>query len=375
MFLSYGPKFKSQTVVEPFSNIELYNLMCDVLEIIPAENNGTHGALNHLQREPFFSPSFPPELSPALDCSLTSLTPPDTLGCSCNLLNDSSINNRLNLTSEEVAASERTHLPFGPPALLQGGQSHCHLHHEGFVSGYSRDRLMPLWTSYTLPKSPSPGPLGPLVSDCLRPDVRVPPNQSSSCDVYSSKNLSAGFLFPPNLNSSAEQQFDALTTSNIIPMLPEFKRIWSYFHDSLLPRYSWLYEELNVVSGPVFDYDFNGRYDSSDQILQFVPGSRIPVPTHFFIVLTSCSNSSSSLLSCDKPLKTVSFILPHRAPTEICESSGAESVWVEDLMWFHQSRVRDVEWLTGLDFYHGSSRPITELLQMKTLPTGLVPPF
>uniref|UniRef100_A0A3B4ARL4 Ectonucleotide pyrophosphatase/phosphodiesterase 1 n=1 Tax=Periophthalmus magnuspinnatus TaxID=409849 RepID=A0A3B4ARL4_9GOBI len=353
MFLSYGPKFKSQTVVEPFSNIELYNLMCDVLEIIPAENNGTHGALNHLQREPFFSPSFPPELSPALDCSLTSLTPPDTLGCSCNL----------------------THLPFGPPALLQGGQSHCHLHHEGFVSGYSRDRLMPLWTSYTLPKSPSPGPLGPLVSDCLRPDVRVPPNQSSSCDVYSSKNLSAGFLFPPNLNSSAEQQFDALTTSNIIPMLPEFKRIWSYFHDSLLPRYSWLYEELNVVSGPVFDYDFNGRYDSSDQILQFVPGSRIPVPTHFFIVLTSCSNSSSSLLSCDKPLKTVSFILPHRAPTEICESSGAESVWVEDLMWFHQSRVRDVEWLTGLDFYHGSSRPITELLQMKTLPTGLVPPF
>lgn len=28
MFLSYGPKFVSKTVVEPFSNIELYNLMC-----------------------------------------------------------------------------------------------------------------------------------------------------------------------------------------------------------------------------------------------------------------------------------------------------------------------------------------------------------
>lgn len=28
MFLSYGPKFLQQTEVEPFSNIELYNLMC-----------------------------------------------------------------------------------------------------------------------------------------------------------------------------------------------------------------------------------------------------------------------------------------------------------------------------------------------------------
>lgn len=28
MFLSYGPKFNFQTEVEPFSNIELYNLMC-----------------------------------------------------------------------------------------------------------------------------------------------------------------------------------------------------------------------------------------------------------------------------------------------------------------------------------------------------------
>lgn len=28
MFLSYGPKFKPKTIVEPFSNIELYNLMC-----------------------------------------------------------------------------------------------------------------------------------------------------------------------------------------------------------------------------------------------------------------------------------------------------------------------------------------------------------
>lgn len=28
MFLSYGPKFQQKTTIEPFSNIELYNVMC-----------------------------------------------------------------------------------------------------------------------------------------------------------------------------------------------------------------------------------------------------------------------------------------------------------------------------------------------------------
>ncbi len=28
MFLSFGPKFNFETTIEPFSSIELYNLMC-----------------------------------------------------------------------------------------------------------------------------------------------------------------------------------------------------------------------------------------------------------------------------------------------------------------------------------------------------------
>lgn len=52
------------------------------------------------------------------------------------------------------------------------------------------------------------------------------------------------------------------------------------------------------------------------------------------------------------------------------QSAEAESQWVEDLVWFHQSRVRDVEWITGLDFYQGSHRPIPDLLRMKTRPTA-----
>uniref|UniRef100_A0A8C6WR05 Ectonucleotide pyrophosphatase/phosphodiesterase family member 3 n=1 Tax=Neogobius melanostomus TaxID=47308 RepID=A0A8C6WR05_9GOBI len=340
MFLSYGPKFRPRTEVEPFSNIELYNLMCDLLEIVPTENNGTHGSMNHLQRAPYHTPTAPPPQSPAQECPLTALDPAHT-----------------------------THLPFGPPVLLQASHSVCSLRHQGFISGYSWDRLQPLWTSYT----DTEDSLGPVVSDCLRPDVRVPPAQSPTCEAYSSAapNISPGFLYPPNLNVSAEQQFDALTTSNISPMFPQFQRIWRHFHAALLPRYAALYNGLNVLSGPVFDYNYDGRYDSPQQIQMFVPGSKIPVPTHYFIVLTSCRNSSRAVLQCDGPLQTVSFVLPHREDnSESCESAASEEQWVEQLMWFHQSRVRDVELLAGLDLYQGSSRPITELLQMKTRPTA-----
>lgn len=51
------------------------------------------------------------------------------------------------------------------------------------------------------------------------------------------------------------------------------------------------------------------------------------------------------------------------------QSAGAESDWVEDHMWFHQARVRDVEWITGLDFYQDLNMNITDVLRLKAFPT------
>ncbi|XP_010771554.1 ectonucleotide pyrophosphatase/phosphodiesterase family member 3-like, partial [Notothenia coriiceps] len=86
MFVSYGPKFKNVTEIEPFSNIELYNLMCDLLQITPIENNGTHGSMNHVLREPYFIPAHPEERSGPTSFPLISLTPTDSLGCTCDAL-------------------------------------------------------------------------------------------------------------------------------------------------------------------------------------------------------------------------------------------------------------------------------------------------
>ncbi|KAF3706981.1 Ectonucleotide pyrophosphatase/phosphodiesterase family member 3 [Channa argus] len=356
MFVSYGPKFQNQRQIEPFSNIELYNLMCDVLQISPANNNGTHGSMNHVLREPYYSPKPPAEQSRPAQCKVVSLDPADGLGCSCPSLTGNEINGRLNLTADEEMAAEQKHVPYGRPRLLQPDQSYCLLYQEGFISAYSHRTLVPLWSSFTVDKPMNSDPLAPVMANCLRADIRLPVSQTSRCDQYDADgNLTSGFLYPPNLNATADQQYDALLISNVVPMYPEFKKIWDYFQSSLLKKYASVYNGVNVVTGPVFDYNYDGRYDAEDQILQFVSGSNITVPTHYFAVLTSCRDSGQSVTACTGELQTVSFLVPHR-PTnsESCKSAEAESNWVEDHMWFHQARVRDVEWITGLDFYQGS---------------------
>lgn len=57
-------------------------------------------------------------------------------------------------------------------------------------------------------------------------------------------------------------------------------------------------------------------------LLSYVSGTTIPIPTHYFAVLTSCRNSSQPISSCDQQLQTVSFLVPHRPDnSESCNVS------------------------------------------------------
>lgn len=60
-------------------------------------------------------------------------------------------------------------------------------------------------------------------------------------------------------------------------------------------------------------------------------------------------------MSCEK--QVFCFILQEGKP---------ESVWIEERWQAHIARVRDVELLTGLDFYQEKSQPVSEILQLKT---------
>ncbi|NXF08967.1 ENPP3 phosphodiesterase, partial [Smithornis capensis] len=371
IFLAYGPSFKEKTEVDAFENIEVYNLMCDLLRITPAPNNGTHGSLNHLLKKPFYSPSHPTEDSSPSSCPVSSLTPGDELGCKCTNMPNVSIeilNERLNLTTEEIKKASSDHLPYGRPKVLQKENVYCLLSHHQYVSGYSYDIWMPLWTAYTVNKPENTSPLPPTVSDCLRADVRIPAAWSQNCSNYpEGLTFTHSFLYPPNFNSSALQQYDALLTSNIVPMYTAFRDIWDYFHNVLLQKYARERNGVNVISGPVFDYNYDGHFDSLDEIKQYIHNTEIPVPTHYFVVLTSCKNKSYTPLNCLGSLDVLSFIIPHRPDnTESCAENKTSSEWVEERVQAHSARVRDVELLTGLDFYQERNEPVSEILQLKT---------
>ncbi len=51
LFVAAGPGLRRGVVVEPFSNLHLYALMCHLLDLEPAANDGSLAAVRHLLRE------------------------------------------------------------------------------------------------------------------------------------------------------------------------------------------------------------------------------------------------------------------------------------------------------------------------------------
>ncbi|XP_047217096.1 ectonucleotide pyrophosphatase/phosphodiesterase family member 2 isoform X3 [Girardinichthys multiradiatus] len=361
IFVGYGPTFKFKTKVPAFENIELYNVMCDLLGLKPAPNNGTHGSLNHLLRTPTFRPTMPEEVSRPTTSNLVPMVTND-LGCSCDEKNKvEELNRQL-----RQAIDDSRNLPYGRPAVLFRAK-YTILHHSDYISSYSETLFMPLWTSYTISRQVELSPLPETLSNCVRPDARVPPAFSQSCSNYrAEKHISYAFLYPPQLSLNLEKKHEAVLITNTVPMYPAFKRIWAYFQRALVKKYATERNGVNVLVGPIFDYNSDGVRDSAETIREYVSGN-IPIPSHYFVVLTSCLGFTQSADSCNGPLSSAAFILPHRPNNdETCNSSEDESRWVEDLMKMHTARVRDVEILTGLDLYRRTSRSYTEILSLKT---------
>ncbi|XP_028908951.1 ectonucleotide pyrophosphatase/phosphodiesterase family member 1 isoform X2 [Ornithorhynchus anatinus] len=371
LFIGFGPGFKHKTKVQPFENIEIYNLMCDLLNLKPSSNNGSHGSLNHLLNKPVYNPQHPKEESYLTQCNLPEKSTKENLGCSCNDEKDF----QPQLTVEEEKESQRSNLPFGRPRVLQKNSTFCLLFQKQFVNGYSHDLHIPLWSAYTVDRNDTFSEFA--FSNCFYQDLRIPLRPSQKCLLYNTNpQLNPGFLFPPQLRKSLDEvPFEALITSNVVPMYPSFQVIWNYFHHKLLPKYARERNGVNVVSGPVFDYDYDGLNDNPEMLKQksttFIPDQDVLIPTHYFIVLTNCNDTSQTSLQCEGPLDNLAFIVPHRTDnTESCMQGKDGSLWVEKLLRLHVARIKDVELLTGLSFYHDRKEAVSDILQLKThMPT------
>lgn len=44
--------------------------------------------------------------------------------------------------------------------------------------------------------------------------------------------------------------------------------VWNYFQRVLVKRYATERNGVNVISGPIFDYDYDGLHDTPDKIKQ-----------------------------------------------------------------------------------------------------------
>ncbi|KAL7987762.1 hypothetical protein Chor_006681 [Crotalus horridus] len=232
---------------------------------------------------------------------------------------------QVDLTISEIKKIEEYNLPFGRPRVLQKKEKFCLLHNHHYVSGFSQNIKMPLWSSYSVNKHDSWNASAGATRSCFYTDHRISLNSSQTCSLYKNHpQLNYGFLFPPNLiEEDKKNYYEGVLSSNIAPMYSAFQVIWEYFSAVLLPSYVAARNGVNVITGPIFDYDYNGVYDTPEEIRRE-------------------DNSESCIVG--KP----------------------KSLWVEERMRFHVARVRDVELLTGLSFYHEKKQPVANILQLKT---------
>uniref|UniRef100_A0AAR2J149 SMB domain-containing protein n=1 Tax=Pygocentrus nattereri TaxID=42514 RepID=A0AAR2J149_PYGNA len=387
IFLGHGPSFKFRNQVPPFENIELYNIMCDLLGLTPVPNNGTHGSLNAMLRNPPYTPTRPEEVT-----SPKPLERRVSLHDACHCITDIHILEYLNidvhtgcftafnsslsaLSQNKIEESTQrfspedtdvTHLLFGRPAVLFQS-SYTLLQHSDYISGYSYELQMPLWTAFTITPQVDSTALPLSDSECVRADVRVAPEHTQGCQSSSHDiEIVRGFLYPPDFSLTPESRYDASLITNTVPMYPSFKKIWNYLQKEALRRYSEEKNGINIITGPIFDINYDGLRDTVEKIKEHAGGS-VPVPTHYYVIITSCEVENTTVEECEGSFSTVTFILPHRLDnSESCNSSEEPSVWVEEILRTHTARVRDVELLTGLDFFRSTSLPYTQILTLKT---------
>ncbi|XP_045625811.1 venom phosphodiesterase [Procambarus clarkii] len=345
IFVAHGPEFRRNVEVEPFQNTELYNLMCVLLGVKPAPNNGTWGALHHLLANPP-----PPPYS-----TLQEVPPPvaevridDTLDnnysnpvCEGDLLEDEEFLEVLQEAQEEAPEVIAKHLPWGIPQLGKARDSTLLLLQPEFVSAYSTLVKMPLWTSFHLDQTNK----GSKTYLPWRSDVRLRAKQRRSCQHYHSLaplKISPQPLFSPKFSSREDCEQLPYLITNAVPFTNFLTQRWQELL-KLVKQWSYRYRTLNVITGPVFDYDTD---TFADDLRTIRPGGgEVVVPTHMFLVVSRCSVLVSHVSQCPHDhLDALAFVYPQSLAVSNCLSA-------ERFAQEFSATVQDVEKITGLKFY------------------------
>ncbi|XP_068207245.1 venom phosphodiesterase-like isoform X2 [Palaemon carinicauda] len=344
MFVAHGPSFLRNTEVEAFQNIELYNLMCHLLGVSPAPNNGTWGALHHLlSNPPPYPKSFVDEVPPAVGVLPSEDDLEDKfsdLHCEGDEDEAEELLELLEEAHENLPSVVREHLPWGLPAMGRLRDSVLLLPHPDTVTGYSSLVKMPLWTSYTLDAKPKQrSSYGK-----WRSDFRLPAQLSPSCHLYRSVspyNVTGYPLFPTGFIGRRERAQLPFLTSNAVPFTNQLAKRWEQLL-TYVEKWGSQYGTINVISGPVFDYDAD---TFADDLVPLGSSGALLVPTHVFMVVTRCLHMVDDLSKCPHNyLDAAAFVYPQYLTVTNCLSS---SEFAREF----SATVLDVEKITGLKFF------------------------
>ncbi|KAA0201529.1 hypothetical protein HAZT_HAZT005420, partial [Hyalella azteca] len=336
LFVARGPAFKSGLELAPFQNIQLYNLMCHLTGVLPAENNGTLGALNAMLNTP--GPIIPlPEVRTRLKPSQQGRlgrTAASRLVPERDGIARQDWLSLLNMTSEEQARLESKHAPWGLPRVLNQTDGLTLLHQPDFITAYSSSLKMPVWSSFSLFGAPTGTPAFNWTSD-----VRLNADQSVTCADYDSlTNVTMAPLFFPGFSSDSSQSKIPYMVSNAVPSTEQQQRHWQDLMSHLIAR--WLGSgSLNVIVGPVFDRNADSHADVFNSTETFPQ-----LPTVLFAIVTRCS-IGGNITACEpQNLESRAFLYPTVQPVENCLESSEYALEFS-------STVRDVRIITGLAFY------------------------
>ncbi|XP_066968327.1 ectonucleotide pyrophosphatase/phosphodiesterase family member 1-like isoform X1 [Macrobrachium rosenbergii] len=345
LFIAYGPDFKQYTKVKPFQNIELYNLMCEMVAVKPAVNNGTWGSLHHLLANPPEPPVDPEVQSPPVlrfpSVDLRTLWNESTCDRGEFVMEHWIPTLRLNATQEKQA--EHKHLPWGIPQSTSTETGDVALlYHPDHVTGFSPSHKMPLWTSFTLnPESDDLAWFQPKMSSWMT-DFRLNETITPSCEIFRELeefDYHMFILYPTTL--SVEQNEDtspSFLVSNAIPVHSYLKDDWLGLMN-LLPHWIKNYGPLNILMGPIFDTVDNPH------VSQLID-SQIRVPSDLFVILTRCLEEVTSLDLCHPMhLDTRTVILHQYTPVRNRFKSQEEHLEK------FSATVKDVEHFTRFRLY------------------------
>lgn len=176
------------------------------------------------------------------------------------------------------------------------------LYQKGFVTSFDTSLRITNWVSYELTHDEAEGGLSRL--NCFRKDPRLGEIHSSTKADYNKSGLDRGHMAPNgDMSWDSTAMINSFILSNMTPQYPMFNRcIWAWL-EGMVRTWTADRDSLFIITGTVFDYDADGKKDSTDIIPTLKQDNRVAIPSHLFKILIYEDSQGQ--------LESLSFLLPN----------------------------------------------------------------